>query len=84
MKTITFNSNNVSAYVFEDTEQVTVSTENITCPNFIIGDLNSTNSTMHTEVTPPEDWMGGRYVYDGTDWTEVVGWVDPSEMTDPE
>jgi len=84
MKTITFNSNNASAYVFEDTEQVTFSTENITCPNFIIGDLNSTNATMHTEVTPPEDWMGGRYVYDGTDWTEVVGWVDPSEMTDPE
>ena len=84
MKTITFNSNSVSAYVFENTEQVTLNTENITCPDFIIGDLNSTNATMHTDVTPPEDWMGGRYVYDGTDWTEVVGWVDPSGMTDPE
>ena len=84
MKTITFNSNSVSAYVFENTEQVTLNTENITCSDFIIGDLNSTNATMYTDVTPPEDWMGGRYVYDGTDWTEVVGWVDPSEMTDPE
>ena len=84
MKTITFNSNSVSAYVFENTEQVTLNTENITCSDFIIGDLNSTNATMHTDVTPPEDWMGGRYVYDGTDWTEVVGWVDPSGMTDPE
>lgn len=82
MKTITFNSNNVSAYTFDDADQVTATTENITCPNFIIGDLNSTNATIHTSVTPPADWMGGRYTFEGTTWTAVEGWVDPSTLVD--
>tara|TARA_R110002096_G_scaffold291497_1_gene485708 strand:+ start:484 stop:738 length:255 start_codon:yes stop_codon:yes gene_type:complete len=84
MKTITFNSNNVSAYTFDDALDLVATTENIACSHFIIGDLNSTNATIHTSVTPPADWMGGRYTFDGNTWTAVEGWVDPSEMTDPE
>jgi hypothetical protein len=80
MKTITFNSNNVSAYTFDDDHDLVATTTNITCPHFIIGDLNSTNATIHTGVTPPADWMGGRYTFDGTTWTEVDGWVDPAVL----
>ena len=76
MKTITFNSNNVSAYTFDDDHDLVTTTENITCPHFIIGDLNSTNATIHSGVTPPADWQGGRYTFDGTTWAEVAGWVD--------
>jgi len=77
MKTITFNSNNVSAYQFDDGVSVVSTTANIVCPEFIIGDMNSTNATIHTDVTPPVDWQGGKYTFDGTTWTEVLGWVDP-------
>jgi hypothetical protein len=80
MKTITFNSNNVSAYMFDDADNIVATTENTTCPNFVIGDLNSTNSTIHIGTTPPADWMGGRYTFDGTTWTEVDGWVDPAVL----
>jgi hypothetical protein len=91
MKTITFNTNNVSAYIFDDTCDIVITTNNITCPHFVIGDMNSMNSTLHEDVSPPEDWVGGRYTFDGTTWTEVVdgsdgsqgaegdsGWPDPS------
>ena len=75
MQTIT-NESNISAYIFDDATAIEVTDTNIVCPEFIIGDLNSTNSSVHTGVTPPADWMGGRYTFDGA-WTEVEGWVDP-------
>jgi hypothetical protein len=79
MKTITFNTNNVSAYIFDDTCDIVITTNNITCPHFVIGDMNSMNSTLHEDVSPPEDWVGGRYTFDGTTWTECdAGWPDPS------
>ena len=77
MQTITSNDSNVSAYIFDDEHSLVSTNENITCPHFIIGDLNSTNSTIHTGVTSPDDWQGGKYTFDGTDWAETVGWVDP-------
>ena len=78
MKTITFNDSTISAYIFEDGDTLTATAENITCPNFIIGDLNSSNATIHTGVTPPEDWQGGKYFFDGTNWTANGDWTDPS------
>lgn len=84
MKTITVSESATSVYVFENTDQVTLGDENIVCPDFIIGDLNATTATMHTDVTPPEDWISGRYTLDGTDWTQVVGWIDQSTLTEPE
>ena len=75
MQTIT-NSSGVSAYIFDDSTAIEVTDTNIVCPEFIVGDLNSTNSSVHTGVTPPADWMGGRYTFDGA-WAEVEGWVDP-------
>jgi len=77
MQTITFNSNNVSAYTFDDEHSLISTAENITCPHFIIGDMNSSNATIHTGATPPADWQGGRYTFDGTTWAELAGWVDP-------
>lgn len=45
-------------------------------PNFNIGDLNSTNAVLVENVTPPEDWRGCKYLYDGA-WTLNPKWVDP-------
>ena len=76
MQTITFNDSTISAYTFEDGDTLTATAENITCPNFIIGDLNSSNATIHTGVTPPEDWNWGNYLFDGTTWTVNPDWVE--------
>lgn len=79
MQTITFNDTNISAYTFEDNDTVTVTADNITCPNFVIGDMNSSNATLSTGVTPPADWQGGKYLFDGTAWTANADWTDPKE-----
>ena len=80
MKTILFNDTNISAYQFDDASAITMSSANITTPDFIIGDLNSSNATLVENVTPPNDWTGGKYTFaDGT-WTQVVGWVDPKQQ----
>ena len=34
------------------------------------------NSTIHTGVTPPEDWIGFKYSFDGTTWTANSNWVE--------
>jgi hypothetical protein len=77
MKTIVFNDTNVSAYQFDNAYAITMSSANITTPDFIIVDMDSTNATIHENVTPPVDWQGGKYTFDGTTWAEVEGWVDP-------
>jgi hypothetical protein len=77
MQTIIFNDSNISAYVFNDSDSVSITADNIICSNFIIGDMNSTNSTVITDVTTPADWQGGKYLFDGTDWTANTSWIDP-------
>ena len=82
-QTITRNDGNVSLYVFDDSVNVDLSaTPNATVRNnggndFDIGDLNSSNATLHTGVTVPDGWMGGKHTYDGSAWGDVSGWVDP-------
>jgi len=77
MQTITQNTGNVSAYTFADDATLTASADNITTPDFIIGDMNSGNATIHTGVTAPDGWQGGKHTYDGSAWGNVAGWVDP-------
>lgn len=79
MKTITRNGSNASIFVFEDSDIITVSTDNITCPNLTIADMNSDNATVHTNVTIPEDWKSGKYLFDGTNWSVNENWTDPEE-----
>ena len=81
-KTITFNDTGRSPYLFDDAKNVTMGADKITVgdeadPDFYIGDMNSGNATLHESVTGPDDWQGNRYTFDGSDWTEVDGWVDP-------
>ena len=80
MKTITINNttdgDNLSAYIFEDGDTITSESDRITCPDLVILDLDSSTSTIHTGVTPPEDWKGGKYLFDGTSWTDNSNWVE--------
>jgi hypothetical protein len=77
MQTITFNDSSISAYTFDDAHDLVATAENITCPHFVIGDMNTSNATIHTGVTPPADWQGGMYLFDGATWTLNPNWTDP-------
>jgi len=78
MQTITFNDNNASVYIFSDSDEITPTESNIKCPRFVIGDMNASNATVHENVTPPEDWQGGRYTFDGVSWASIASWSDPT------
>ena len=80
MKTIIENSTKLSKYIFDDNASVTISSDSIVTPNFIIADLNSSNASMIEDVTPPENWSGDRYTFDGSTWKENPNWVDPATI----
>lgn len=80
MKVITQNSTNLAKYLLDDDTTIEPSTSNIVVgnpPKFIIGDLNSTTTTIYTDVTDaPSDWKGNKYTYDGTIWTLNPNWTE--------
>jgi hypothetical protein len=77
MQTITFNESTISAYIFDDAHDLVTTADNITCPYFVIGDMNTSNATIHTGVDSPADWQCGMYLFDGTTWTLNPDWTDP-------
>jgi len=91
MKTITHNGSNISAYRFADDDEITATEKNIVLADttefddpFIIGDMNTSNSTIHTGVTLPEDWVGGKYIFDGTSWSLNPDWSESVDLIQQE
>ena len=83
MKTLT--KNNFSIYVFDDNKSLTITSDKITVGEpieFIIDDCNSNNTVLHNNVTPPDDWIGHKYTFDGTTWTLNPDWVDPDTISE--
>lgn len=81
MKTLV--KDNKSIYIFDDAEVLDITADNIQVgepARFIIGDCSSSDTTLYTDVTPPEDWTGHKYLFDGTTWTENPDWVDPATL----
>ena len=84
MKTIVENDSNLSKYLFEDDKEVDMLPNQINVGDpanldFIVGDLNSGNSSLYENVTDaPADWAGNKYTYDWTTWTQDPNWVDPN------
>jgi hypothetical protein len=85
-QTITWSSGdnaNTSIYLFSDDEIVEIGSDQSTIkdangnPTLIISDVNSSNATLHTAVTTPDDYFGYKYTYANGEWTAVEGWVDP-------
>jgi len=76
MKTLT--KDGLSLYLFEDDETLLVEADKITVGNpakFIIGDCNSGNTVLHEGVTGPDGWSGGKFFFDGADWSVNPYWV---------
>ena len=82
-KTIVENATKLSMYVFANDKPVIMGEGIITVGSdpvdFYVCDLNSSNATMHTDVTAPDGWYGDKHFFDGTDWTNNPNWVDPNE-----
>ena len=81
MKTIICEMN-CSKYLFEDDKQLNITADRIEVGDpanldFIIGDMNSGNSTLIEGVTEPEDWYGCKYNHVNGAWELCPDWVDP-------
>ena len=80
MKTIVDNGDNQSIYLLEDDKALNVTATNIEIGDPIeinILDYNGTNTTVHENVTPPADWNGRKYIFDGTDWSLNEDYEEP-------
>ena len=83
-KTIIENSTKLSKYLFDDDKAVSMASDKITVGSdpvdFIIGDLNSGNATLHEDVdNAPSDWYGNKYKFDGTTWSANSDFGDPRD-----
>jgi hypothetical protein len=82
MKTIVRNGSNVSLYLFDDSEVVSIQADKTVVGNperLIIADCNTSNATLFEGVTHPEAWTGWKYLY-----TQAGGWVLNPDWTPPE
>jgi hypothetical protein len=83
MKTIVRNDNNISLYLFDDSQFVNIAADITTVGNpaiLYIDDCNSSNVTLFENVTNPEGWVGWKYFYTVEDgWVLNPNWVPPEE-----
>jgi len=81
MKTIVETATGLSKYLLDDSVTITANSDHIVVGDpaeFIIGDLNSSNATVYENLANTRsDWMGNKYTFDGTTWTQNPDWVDP-------
>lgn len=81
MKTITLNTNNVSIYIFEDSETVVLLDTCVEIGNPVdntVLDCNKNNVTLHENVTVPNDWDSHKYIYDG-EWNQNPKYNPPKD-----
>jgi len=82
MKIIT--NGNIAKYKLDDDKSVSIESDKIITSDFIIGDLNSSNATCYTNITnAPSAFIGGKYLFDGTNWTLNGDWTEPELNNGP-
>lgn len=64
MKTLIEVTTKESKYIWADDVDVVMSDANVVTSDLVIGDLNSTNSTLVENVDVPADWAPGKYIYE--------------------
>ena len=80
MKTLIKNS--VSLYLFEDAEYIKMENNFIQIgypPKLFISDCSISDTTLIENVTPPSDWAGCKYLFDGDAWT-----LNPEYVVEPQ
>lgn len=85
MKTLVYKVTQISLYLFSDDTPVFINESNIVVGSpaeFIIDDLSDRNADLVNDVTPPEDWVGEKYLYVNSEWKLNPYYVPPLLPTD--
>jgi len=78
MKIIVETATNIVKYAFNNELNISIESDKIITPNFIIGDLNSSSAALIENIENiPSDYIGNKYTYLNNTWTVVEGWIDP-------
>jgi len=80
MKTLCLIESNKSVFIFNDNEVIEINDVNIIVGipiKFIINELNSNNSKLWEKIQAPDDWIGVKYLFDGTTWTKNPDYIEP-------
>lgn len=80
MKIIVETATNIVKYAFSNELDISIESDKIVTPNFIIVDLNSSLVTFIENVENiPSDYIGDKYTYLNETWTIREDWVEPEE-----
>ena len=72
MKTLIDIDTNASLCIYDDATEVVIQADQILVGNPVqtyILDRFQSNTALIENVTPPEDWVGGKYLYNAGAWT---------------
>lgn len=72
--------NGLSLHLMQNDDVVQINSENVTIGNPVhttIWDCNSENTILRENVTPPEDWVNGKYLFDGSNWSVNSSYSEP-------
>lgn len=73
MQTLVRKDNNVSIYLFDDSETINLEPNCILVGDplrLTIADRNENDTILYQSIDAPEDWEGWKYVY-----TKENGWI---------
>lgn len=76
MKTLIRKVDGLSLYLFDDNEVVNLEIDKVIVgdtkePRYIIGDLTESTSAVIENITPPNDWVGGKYILASGQWIDA-------------
>lgn len=80
MKTIVRKGFGISLYLLPDATQVMIGESGTQVGNpaeFMIADCNTETAVLHENITAPDDWVGHKYLFDGTAWTPNPDYIAP-------
>ena len=71
MKTIVETSTGVSVYMFNDDGAPEITKENVIFDGDVVDiQLNSTNANIVENISPPDDWIGRKYILNNGEWSQ--------------
>ena len=80
MKTIVKNEGNISIYIFSDETEINLLDDRVEVGSpiiLVISDHNAQTVTVYDNATPPEDWRGWKYTFDGSEWALNPDYIEP-------
>jgi len=82
MKILTEKTTDICKYIFQDSVTLDLKPNRIICPDFIIDDMDASTIMLYEAVpysSIPSAYIGGKYLFDGTDFTLNPNYIEPEE-----